>query len=68
MKSPAQKFCGLPDEVRVSLKNNVPLIEVAIDFDKGERKTRESLKSLAHTLGKDENVVNDAFSAAVKAE
>ena len=61
------KFCALPDEVRVSLKNDIRLIEVAIDFDKGERKTRESLTKLAHTLGKDVNMVSDAFSAAVKA-
>lgn len=62
------KFCALPDEVRASLKNNIRRIEVAIDFDKGERKTRESLTKLAHTLGKDEAEVMNAFSAAVKAE
>lgn len=60
------KLCGLPDEVRLSLKNETTPLEVTIDFDRGPEKTRESLEKLADIIGKSKSEANDAFSAAVK--
>lgn len=61
------KLCGLPDEVRLSLKNKIRLLEVDVDFGKGAAKTRESLARLARELGIDRKTAEEAFSGAVKA-
>lgn len=60
------KFCGLPDEVRISLKNRVVPLEVAVDFNRDPKKTRKSLKNLAKRLGLPEKAVEKAFQSAVK--
>lgn len=61
------KLCGLPDEVRLSLKNKIRPLEVDVDLGKGTAKTRESLGRLARELGRDKKEAEEAFSGAVKA-
>lgn len=60
------KFCGLPDMVRMSLKKDLPIMEVAVDFNNGMKKTDESLKNVAETLKLDERFVRDTFISTVK--
>ena len=59
------KFCGLPDEIRLSLKNEICPIEVAIDFDRDFKKTYESLKVLSRKLGQNAKTVEKAFDEIV---
>lgn len=59
------KFCGLPDMMRLSLKNDVDVMEVVVDFDKGQKKTRQTLSDIAKRLDLSENTVESAFSRAV---
>ena len=61
------KLCGLPDEVRLSLKNEIRPLEVAVDLGGNAGKTRESLGRLARALGREQEAAEDAFSGAVKA-
>lgn len=59
------KFCALPDEVRLSLKNKVPIIEIPINFDKGTGHTLTSLKKLSGIIGKSKKEVEKAFFSIV---
>ena len=60
------KFCGLPDEVRISLKNKMKLLEIDIDFNRDPRKTHLSLDNLAGELDFPPKTVEDAFAGTVK--
>ena len=60
------KLCGLPDEVRLSLKNEVQPLEVTVDLGRDSAKTRESLGRLARELGRDRKAAEKAFSEAVE--
>lgn len=61
------KLCGLPDEVRLSLKDRIRPLEVAVDLGRNPAKTRESLGRLARELGRSREEAEDAFSGAVRA-
>lgn len=60
------KFCGLPDEIRLSLKNKIQPLEVVIDFDRDPQKTKKSLDNLARQLGRNQKKVENAFADIVK--
>ncbi len=60
------KFCGLPDMVRLSLQNQVRLLEVTVDYGKNPQKTDESLRTLAGKLGLDYKTVRKTFSDTVR--
>lgn len=60
------KFCGLPDEVRISLNNKTKLLEIDIDFNRDPNKTHKSLDNLAGELGLPRKTVEDAFVSTVK--
>jgi hypothetical protein len=55
------KFCGLPDEVRISLKNKMKLLEIDIDFNRDPQKTHLSLDNLAGELGFPPKTVEGRF-------
>lgn len=59
------KFCGLPDEVRLSLKNKMPVIEITVNIDKGIGITLKSLKKLSGLIGKSKSEVEKAFFSIV---
>lgn len=60
------KFCGLPDEVRISLNNKTKFLEIDIDFNRDSKKTQKSLDLLAGELGRSPKTVRDAFDSIVK--
>lgn len=62
------KFCGLPDMVRLNLHNDVNLLEVAIDYQAGTKRTEDSLHSISDKLGKDYETVRDTFLNSVKSK
>ena len=59
------KFCGLPDEVRLSLKRKIPVIEIAVNLDSGTGKTVKDLKYLSNVIGKNKKTVENAFFSIV---
>lgn len=60
------KFCGLPDEVRISLNNKTKFLEIDMDFNRDPQKTQKSLDNLAGELGLHRKTVEDAFVSTVK--
>lgn len=60
------KFCGLPDMVRLNLRGDIKLMEIAVDFGRGTEKTAESLKSVSRELGRDYDKVRNAFLSTVR--
>lgn len=60
------KFCGLPDEVRLSLKNKIQPLEVSLDYNRNIQKTGKSLDALARRLGRKPKEVEEAFNTTVK--
>lgn len=60
------KLCGLPDMIRLNLRNKVEIMEVTVDADKGDEKTRETLADVAERVGATQKAVRDAFDRAVK--
>jgi len=60
------KFCGLPDMVRMSLQNEVRLLEVTVDYGKNPKKTEESLRTVARELNLDDKKVREAFYGMVR--
>lgn len=59
------KFCGLPDEVRISLKNKIKPLEVDIDFNRDAQKTKNSLVELDEELGLPPKTAENAFADTV---
>lgn len=59
------KLCALPDMMRLNLKNRVDIMEITVDFDKGQEKSRHTLESVARRLEVDEDTVVNAFNRAV---
>jgi predicted nucleotide-binding protein (sugar kinase/HSP70/actin superfamily) len=60
------KMCGLPDMIRHSFKNPPSLMEVAVDFNKGDAKTVQSLREISKTLGCEYNYVSTNFLKTLK--
>lgn len=60
------KFCGLPDMVRLSLQNDVRLLEVTVDYGKNPQKTDESLRSVSRQLGINDQTVREVFARTVR--
>ena len=60
------KMCGLPDMIRHSLKKPLQLMEIAVDFNKGNAKTVQSLKDISKSLGCDFENVSHTFYKTVK--
>jgi predicted nucleotide-binding protein (sugar kinase/HSP70/actin superfamily) len=60
------KMCGLPDMVRHGFKKPLQLMEVAVDFNKGEAKTIQSLRGISKTLGCEYENVSHTFLKTVK--
>jgi predicted nucleotide-binding protein (sugar kinase/HSP70/actin superfamily) len=60
------KFCGLPDEVRISLKNKMKILEIDIDFNRDPKKTYKSLDHFAGELGLPLKAVENAFNRIVE--
>lgn len=60
------KLCGLPDMIRLNLRDKVEIMEITVDADKGDGKTRETLAKVAKRLCVTQEVAQDAFDRAVK--
>jgi predicted nucleotide-binding protein (sugar kinase/HSP70/actin superfamily) len=60
------KMCGLPDMIRHGFKKPLQLMEVAVDFNKGDAKTVQSLRGISKTLGCEYENVSQAFFKIVK--
>lgn len=60
------KLCGLPDMIKLSLKNKVDIMEITVDFDKGLDRTKRTLSEVAKKLSVDEENVESAFIKAVE--
>ncbi len=58
------KFCGLPDMVRLSLKNGIKILEVKMHVDKYPEQTYESLKEMAKVLNINYKNISDAYENA----
>ncbi len=55
------KLCGLPDVVRLSLKNKAPVTGVTVDLDKSVKESGKSLSALSETIGRNKHSVESAF-------
>jgi len=60
------KLCGLPDMIRLNLRNKVDITEVIVDADKGQEKTRKTLAQLAEKIGVSTKSAIEAYEKAVK--
>ena len=60
------KVCSLPDMIRMSLRGRVDVMEVAVDFGRGEEITDRSLTQVAGRLQLDADTVRRAFFKAVR--
>lgn len=60
------KLCGLPDMIKLNLKNKVDIMEITVDFDKGLEKSKNTLSEVAQRLSIDEETVGSAFKKAVE--
>lgn len=60
------KFCGLPDEVRFSLKGRIQPLEITVDFDRNVPGTHESLVCLARRLGRRPKETEEVFEETVR--
>jgi predicted nucleotide-binding protein (sugar kinase/HSP70/actin superfamily) len=60
------KFCGLPDEMRISLKGRANIISADIDYNRDPQKTRKSLASLSGRLGIPCKAAELVFNGCVK--
>ena len=60
-------LCGLPDLARLAFGGRVEILEVTLDYEKGERETARSLDGIAARLGLAPRAVADAYRRAVYA-
>jgi predicted nucleotide-binding protein (sugar kinase/HSP70/actin superfamily) len=60
------KMCGLPDMIRHGFKNPLSLMEVAVDFNKGDAKTMQSIRTISKTLGCESKLVSNTFLKTLK--
>jgi predicted nucleotide-binding protein (sugar kinase/HSP70/actin superfamily) len=60
------KFCGLPDMIRLNIKNSAKILDIDIDLDKGTEKTDRSLKELAKAVGAGYDTAQKAFYEIVR--
>ena len=60
------KLCGLPDMVRLSLREKVDILEITVDVDKDDTETNKSLEALARRIGVSYSDVQNTYRRAVK--
>lgn len=60
------KLCGLPDMMRLNLRGKADIMEVAIDVDKDDKNTDETLGAVAEKIGVSQKAAKEAFETAVR--
>lgn len=60
------KLCGLPDMIKLNLKNKVDIMEIVVDFNNGLEKTKNTLSNVAQRLSVDKETAESAFKRAVE--
>jgi predicted nucleotide-binding protein (sugar kinase/HSP70/actin superfamily) len=62
------KFLGLPDMVRLGIKNLPPLLDIRIDLKKGKEELKKVCLELGQTLGNESADISKAIPKSIKAQ